>query len=654
MQNIFIEFLPPWIETGLQPAFYDKESGTILQQVSRMYAKMNELISAINKQNSTIEEYINKFIELKDYVDDYFENLDVQEEINNKLDDMAESGELEEIIATYINASSILAFDDVADMKSATNLIVGSYAETYGFYSKGDAGGAKYKIRAITNVDTVDEMTLIALDDNTLVAELMSQVRMNVRQFGAKGDGSTDDTAKIQKAFDFCPTIEIPSGTYMIDAVTSLLPNSNNQIYLDEDAILKAIPNNQTHYAVIKLDDVDNVIIKGGIVEGERNDHLAETGEWGFCISIINGSSNIKLNNITLKDGWGDGLYINDATNVYSSNLKILNNRRNGISVVSVNGYISDGDFIKDTNGTNPQFGVDIEPNYATEKIIGVVFNNTHLVDNINGGIKVDLKTLDNTSSDADVTINDMLCENSTGIKVIKSDDVNGVITFNNPKIIKAPRAGIDLTGCKYNSLFPVFINYPYITCGYGGYTSASYDSAIITSGDAENAEGGVTVTDSYINNISNSTSVKDYYINGSSHFQIINPIKGSTNKTISSGQGDNFLLIDPNRIYIDSSDYNSNLGGADVVSYITNGSTSVTARTKTISQYASTGYEFTVSNLSDTYNLGITLTNCYCKALSSTQGVTITLAPHALMKLRKITATDFELINQVGTLTVS
>ena len=41
MQNIFIEFLPPWVETGIQTAFYDKESGTVLQQTARMYAKVN-------------------------------------------------------------------------------------------------------------------------------------------------------------------------------------------------------------------------------------------------------------------------------------------------------------------------------------------------------------------------------------------------------------------------------------------------------------------------------------------------------------------------------------------------------------------------------------------------------------------------------------
>ena len=247
-------------------------------------------------------------------------------------------------------------------------------------------------------------MTIIALDDENLVAELMPQARMNVRQFGAKGDESTDDTAKIQKALDFCPTIEIPSGTYMIDAVTSLLPNSNNQIYLDEDAILKAIPNAQTNYAVIKLDDVDNVIIEGGTIEGERDDHLGETGEWGFCISVINGSENITIRNIRLIDAWGDGIYLNTCKNVRTENVTIDNVRRNGISIIAAENYKSLNDSILNTNGTAPEAGVDIEPNQTTDKLKNISFENLHTKNNNGAGFNIYLGNA--PEEDISITLN--------------------------------------------------------------------------------------------------------------------------------------------------------------------------------------------------------------------------------------------------------
>lgn len=141
MNKIFAPFLPPWVETGLQPAFYDMESGTVLQQTARMYAKVQQLTRLFNEfsedvsnevnnfehdtnteierfeqatndeierfegvVNHTVEDYIDRFVALKDFVDDYFDNLDVQEEINNKLDQMAEDGEFDEILEKYFSS----------------------------------------------------------------------------------------------------------------------------------------------------------------------------------------------------------------------------------------------------------------------------------------------------------------------------------------------------------------------------------------------------------------------------------------------------------------------------------------------------------------------------------------------------------------------
>lgn len=132
----FINFLPPWVETNLQPAFYDKQSGTCIQQTARMYAKVNQLVRAVNKQNETIADYINKFIELKDFVEDYFDNLDVQQEINNKLDSMVESGEMQQILAPYVNERIDELTDSVNDQiqtidGKVTALASGSPAGVY-------------------------------------------------------------------------------------------------------------------------------------------------------------------------------------------------------------------------------------------------------------------------------------------------------------------------------------------------------------------------------------------------------------------------------------------------------------------------------------------------------------------------------------------
>lgn len=61
-----------------------------------------QVIPALNQNGEAVKELQNLYELLRKYVNEYFDNLDVQEEINNKLEEMAESGELERIIDEYL------------------------------------------------------------------------------------------------------------------------------------------------------------------------------------------------------------------------------------------------------------------------------------------------------------------------------------------------------------------------------------------------------------------------------------------------------------------------------------------------------------------------------------------------------------------------
>ena len=179
------------------------------------------VIPTVNNNGLAVEELQAKYVELKSYVDNYFEDLDVQEEINNKLDEMAESGELEEIIQAYLNIITTLVFDTVSDMKQAENLISGLYVKTLGFYEVGDGGASTYHIRAVTNNDDIDEHFIIAVHDQTLVAEFQPiEKDIHSKQVGLKGDNDTDETTLIQKFFDYKNNWEVnkifDSGIYVI------------------------------------------------------------------------------------------------------------------------------------------------------------------------------------------------------------------------------------------------------------------------------------------------------------------------------------------------------------------------------------------------------------------------------------------------------
>ena len=142
----------------------DFDALTEWQLFCKLGKEINKIINSTNTLGIQVES-------LTDYVKNYFDNLDVQEEINNKLNEMAESGELTEIIAQYLQLAGLLCFNTVNDMKNATNLINGSFAKTFGKNSFNDCLGRFYKIRNITNNDVVDDNNIVALHDPNLVAE---------------------------------------------------------------------------------------------------------------------------------------------------------------------------------------------------------------------------------------------------------------------------------------------------------------------------------------------------------------------------------------------------------------------------------------------------------------------------------------------------
>lgn len=153
----------------------DFDALTNWQLFCKLGKEINKIINSENILGNQVVNLTNAFNNLQDYINNYFTNLDVQDEINNKLNQMAESGQLTEIVTAYLQIAGILAFNTVADMKNSDNLIDGSFAETFGYSQLNDKKGAKYKIRTITNDDVVDNINIIALKNTNLVAELIKE-----------------------------------------------------------------------------------------------------------------------------------------------------------------------------------------------------------------------------------------------------------------------------------------------------------------------------------------------------------------------------------------------------------------------------------------------------------------------------------------------
>lgn len=176
---------------GTVPSSFDSKY-TLEEQIMWLKRYLtDEVIPALNLNSQATADLI-------EYVENFFDNLDVQAEVDNKLDEMADAGTLQEIMAAYLNTRAVFAFDTVADMKASTNLENGSYARTLGFHSANDGGAALYKI---TNSGTANEMDIIAIGES-LYAILVEPTVLTPEIFGAYGDDTHDDADYLQRMFD--------------------------------------------------------------------------------------------------------------------------------------------------------------------------------------------------------------------------------------------------------------------------------------------------------------------------------------------------------------------------------------------------------------------------------------------------------------------
>ena len=278
----------------------DFDALTNYELLCKVVEYLNAVIHNENEVTEQVNSLYNAYVSLQAYVNSYFDNLDVQEEINNKLDEMAESGELTDIIAQYLGLAGMITFNNVAEMKLAENLVNGSKCATLGYNNVKDGGNAFYKIRTITNEDVVDEHLIIALYNPLLIAELVN-LEVTPEMFGAYGDGTHDDTQAFSDAIDSNRTIKCYGNkTYIIN---ELIIDDKLDMY-GNGATLKA--SEECDY-IIKLtcqNNEYNGIIDGFTFDGDNkaNDCILNDNSFRRVIRncnlvnpVVNGFHSINL-----------------------------------------------------------------------------------------------------------------------------------------------------------------------------------------------------------------------------------------------------------------------------------------------------------------------------------------------------------------------
>ena len=142
-----------------------------------------------------------------------------------------------------------------------------------------------------------------------------SGIYADVRDYGAVGDGVTDDTEAIQTAIDSENNLFFSPGTYSISG-TVTLPNSKHLI-ADSATILQKQNNTNS----FRINNTSEISIDGLYFKAENRP--AAAGDNSYAIAIY-GCNDVAITNCYFEN-FTSGVYSEDAGNFYNKNLRVEN-----------------------------------------------------------------------------------------------------------------------------------------------------------------------------------------------------------------------------------------------------------------------------------------------------------------------------------------
>lgn len=308
---------------------------------------------------------------------------------------------------------AIRYYDTVADMKADTTLKVGMHIKTKGYYTPNDGGQGEYFIE--NNNELVSDNGSVHTLTNGLKA-ILNESNINVKHFGAKGDGITDDSTAIQTCINNSDIVNLTEGEYLIGTTLNLKNNlkilgnkatfklnseiecfkydptpATKSLYKytitgNEPSTTLFLTINDTHYSVtlpsVNEDDIIYIVPDFNscvwINALKTKEHEYELGNLSTGVDITNDS---LVNNVTLPSTYLENVTIKDIEFDYPN----INNTKYPI-------YIRFGKNItiencKTKNSSLAWIGLNISPSsYSTtnDSYIESGFSSKILNDNIN------------------------------------------------------------------------------------------------------------------------------------------------------------------------------------------------------------------------------------------------------------------------------
>jgi parallel beta-helix repeat protein len=131
---------------------------------------------------------------------------------------------------------------------------------------------------------------------------------VNVKDYGAVGDGAADDTAALHAARDASTSgakVSVPKGTYL---VTGILLNKPGQVWeLAEGAVIKLKASTSANVVLISA---AGVTFQGGKIDGNKSNQTTEYSG----IAVV--AANVLVNRVEATNCYGNGITLGSVTAV--------------------------------------------------------------------------------------------------------------------------------------------------------------------------------------------------------------------------------------------------------------------------------------------------------------------------------------------------
>lgn len=229
----------------------------------------------------------------------------------------------------------------------------------------GMADGTRYKVK---DADARESISELETNTNEEISKLKSSFEsINIKSFGAVGDGVTNDTQSIQDAINYASTngksVFIPNGTYLIDSIDVYGTGIKVVGESKKKTILKDSGSTTKNY-IVSITGMEN-IFENITIEGS-NDGTYDANEHVkhgviFENTYLNYCGLLKMSNINIKKCSGDGIH----------------------QTTNINGYLADSIFYNirctDNNGCGADFGANSDFNiescwFANNRLDGLRF----------------------------------------------------------------------------------------------------------------------------------------------------------------------------------------------------------------------------------------------------------------------------------------